>query len=161
METTSSYLTIKSYIFQNILGPGGEAIVQLEAWSEGGKPGYTNRTIRVNEPPQAGNCTCSPQAGEGYKTDFQVTCYGWVDTDTPLRYGFSYGDGDDATPVLTSKENPSSSRKFKIYKLPSEGISSLQIRITVSVEDSLGSRSEMVLDAEVRGMRLHFAGNEY
>lgn len=155
METTNSYLTVKSYILQNILRPGGEGLAQLEVWKEGGKSGYVNQTIRVNEPPQAGYCVCIPQMGEGYKTEFQVNCSGWVDPDTPIMYGFSYGDGVDSNQVLTSKENPSLSRTFKIYKLPAEGIPSLQIRITVSVEDSLGLKSEMVLYVEVREM------NEY
>lgn len=150
METTNSYFTIKSFIFLNILGPGGEGLVQLKVRREGGMPGYLNQTIKVNEPPVPGNCTCSPTIGEGYKTDFQVTCSGWVDPDKPLSYSFSYGDGDDATPVLTSKENPSSSRNFKIYNLPEEGISSMQIKITVSVEDSLGLRSKVVVYVEAR-----------
>lgn len=152
METTNSYLTVKTYILKNILRPGGEGLAQLEVWKEGGKSGYVNQTIMVNEPPEVGDCICIPQTGEGFKTEFQVNCSGWVDPDIPLTYGFSYGDGDDANPVLTSKENPSLSRTFKIYKLPAEGIASLQIRITVSVEDFLGLRSEMVLYVEVREM---------
>lgn len=154
METSNNYFTVKSYIFQDILGPGGEGLVQLEVWKEGGESGYINKTIRVNEPPVAGNCTCNPTTGEGYKTYFQVTCNDWEDPDTPLGYGFSYGNGGDATPVPKSNGSSSSSSKFIIYKLPDEGISSIQIRITISVEDSLGWRTEMVIFAEVREINL-------
>lgn len=154
IETSNDYFTVKAYIFQDILRPGGEGLVQLEVWREGGESGYINETIRVNEPPMAGNCTCHPKTGEGYKTDFQVTCIGWVDPDTPLRYGFSYSYGGDATPVPKSSENPSSSSEFKILKLPDEGMSSIQIPITISVEDSLGWKIEMVIYAEVREITL-------
>ena len=70
IETSNDYFTVKSYIFQDILGPGGEGLVRLEVWSESGESGYINKTIRVNEPPVAGNCTCHPKTGESYKTEF-------------------------------------------------------------------------------------------
>ena len=152
IETSNDYLIVKSYIFQDILKPGGEGLVQLEVWREGGESGYINETLRVNEPPVAGNCTCHPKTGEGYKTDFQVSCIDWVDPDMPLRYLFSYSYGGDATPVPKSSKNPSSSSEFKILKEPDEGISSIQIPITISVEDLLGWKTEMVIYAEVRGI---------
>ena len=150
IETSNNYFTVKSYIFQDILRPGGEGLVQLKVWREGGESGYINKTIRVNEPPVAGNCTCDPKTGEGYKTDFQVTCIDWEDPDTPLTYGFSYGDGGDASHIPKSSENPSSTSEFKIYKQPDKGMSSIQIPITISVEDSLGWKIEMVIYAEAR-----------
>ena len=150
IETSNDYFSVNSYIFQDILGPGGEGLVRLEVWRESGESGYINKTIRVNEPPVAGNCTCHPKTGEGYKTDFQVTCVDWEDPDKPLSYRFIYSYRGDVTPVPKSSEIPSSSSEFKILKLPEEGMSSIQIPITISVEDSLGWKIEMIIYAEVR-----------
>ena len=150
METSNDYFIVKSYIFQTILGPGSEGVVQLKVWRESGESGYINETIRVNEPPVNGSCTCHPKTGEGYKTDFQVTCFGWIDPDKPLRYSFSYSYGGDVTPIPKSSKNPNSSSEFKILKEPDEGLSSIQIAITISVEDALGWKTEMVIYVEVR-----------
>jgi len=154
IETSNYYLTVKSYIFQEKLKPGGEGLVQLEVWRESGESGYINEIIKVNEPPTPKNCTCHPTTGEGFKTDFQVICIKWVDPDEPLRYGFSYSYGGDTKTVQPSSENPSSSSVFKILKLPDEGMSSIQIPITISVEDSLGWKKEMVISAEVRDRKV-------
>ena len=153
-DTSKSYFIVKSYILQDILRPGGEGLVQLKVWREGGESGYFNETVKVNEPPVAGNCTCHPKIGEGYKTDFQAMCIDWEDPDKPLSYGFSYGDGGDVTPVPKSSENPSSTSKFKIYKLPDEGMSSIKIPITISVEDALGWKIEMIIYTEAREINL-------
>lgn len=149
IERSNDYVIVKSYIFQEILRPGGEGVVQLEVWRESGESGYINETIRVNEPPVAGNCSCHPKTGEGYRTDFQVTCIGWVDPDTPLRFLFSYSYDGDVTPIPKSSKNPNSSSEFKILKEPDEGMSATQIPITISIEDSLGWKTEMVIYAEV------------
>ena len=145
MEKGKSDFTLDT----EVLGPGGEGLVQVEVWRDGGESGITNKTITINEPPVPGNCTCIPSIGEGYKTEFQIVCDGWIDPDEPLGYSFSYGEGDDAKPVYSSTENPSSSRPFKIYKQPADGVSSVDITITISVVDSLGMRSEMSVFAEV------------
>ncbi|XP_022787247.1 uncharacterized protein LOC111327355 [Stylophora pistillata] len=147
VETDDDDFIVHSYIFENILGQGGEGLVQVEVWRDGGQRGFSNKTITVNEPPIPGNCSCIPSLGEGYKTNFQVVCDSWIDPDKPLRYSFSYGDGKT---VLTSTENPSSSKPFKIYKQPTDGDNSILVRITVSVEDSLGMRSTMSVLAEVK-----------
>lgn len=149
VETDKNDFTVPSYILENILGQGGEGLAQVEAWREGSKKGFTNKTITVNEPPIPGNCSCIPSLGEGYKTNFQVICDGWVDPDKPLRYSFSYGEGDNSRPVLTS-EKPSSSKPFKIYKQPTNGDTSIPVKITISVEDSLGMKSAMSIFAKVR-----------
>jgi len=154
IETSNDYFTIKSSIFQNTLRPGGEGLVQLEVWRESGQSGYINETIKVNEPPTPKNCTCHPTTGEGFKTDFQVTCIDWVDPDEPLRYGYSYSYGGDTKTVQPSSEKPSSSSEFKILKLPDEGMSSIQIPITISVEDALGWKKEMVIYVEVREINM-------
>lgn len=148
METTNRYFLIRSYIFQNILGPGGECIVQVEVRREGGRAGYIAKTLRVNESPKAGNCSCSPPTGEISNTEFQVYCEGWKDPDKPLRYSFSYDD--DEKPLLTSTGNPSSSRKFRIYKQLAEEIVLLSIPIKVTVEDALGMSTEIRFNIEVR-----------
>ena len=147
METTNRDFIIKSYIFENVLGPGGECLVQLEVRRQGGRAGYITKILRVNEPPQDGNCSCSPSTGEISNTEFQVFCDGWTDSDQPLRYSFSYGD--DEKPLLTSKENPRSSSKFRIYKQLVEEIASVLIPIRVSVQDGLGMSAEIEFYLEV------------
>ena len=147
MESSNRDFLIRSHIFQNILGPGGECLVQLEVRREGGRAGYFSITLNVNEPPKKGNCSCSPSIGKLANTEFQVFCDNWMDPDTPLLYSFTYGE--DKKPLLTSLEDPASSRKFRIYKQLPEEIPSISIPIRVSVEDALGMSSELSFLLEV------------
>lgn len=147
METTNREFIVKSAIFQNILGPGDEFVVHLEVRREGGRAAYITKTLKINEPPKIGNCSCIPPTGELSNTEFQVFCDGWTDPDTPLRYSFRYGE--DEKPLLTSLENPRASRKFRIYKQLAEDIPSIAIPIKVSVADALGMSSEIGFSLEV------------
>ena len=147
MEATNRAFTIRSYIFQKILRPGGECLVRLEVRREGGRAAYLTKIIRVNEAPKTGNCSTDPRTGELSNTEFRIFCDGWSDPDTPLRYSFSYGD--DEKPVLASLDNPTSSRKFRIYKQVPEEITSISIQIKVVAEDALGMSSEMQLYLKV------------
>ena len=152
METTNRDFIVKSYIFQKILGPGDEFRVHLEVRREGGRAAYITKTLKINEPPKIGNCSCIPPTGELSNTEFQVFCDGWTDPNTPLRYSFRYGEDekpDDEKPVLTSLENPRASRKFRIYKQLAEDIASIDITIKVSVADALGMSSDMEFSIEV------------
>ena len=52
-------------------------------------------TFPVNAPPKVvkgadTGCKVTPKEGSAILTDFDVTCLGWYDTDTPLRYAFKY-----------------------------------------------------------------------
>lgn len=141
-ENTNPDFVIKSQIFQEHLKPGGQCIVKLETWREGGRTGYVTKILRVNEPPKPGNCSCYPPTGNISHTEFQISCDGWVDSEKPLLYSFSYRRNDNGTqPLLTSPENPSSSRKFRIYEQVSQDVLSVNISINVSVEDALGMSS--------------------
>ena len=141
-ENTNRDFVIKSQIFQEHLKPGGQCIVKLETWREGGRTGYVTKILRVNEPPKPGNCSCYPPTGNISHTEFQISCDGWVDSEKPLLYSFSYRRNDNGTkPLLTSLENPSSSRKFRIYEQVSQDVLSVNISIYVSVEDALGMSS--------------------
>ena len=141
-ENTNRDFVIKSQIFQEHLKPGGQCIVKLETWREGGRTGYVTKILRVNEPPKPGNCSCYPPTGNISHTEFQISCDGWVDSEKPLLYSFSYRRNDNGTqPLLTSPENPSSSRKFRIYEQVSQDVLSVNISINVSVEDALGMSS--------------------
>ena len=148
METTNRDLIIRSYVFQDILGPGGQCIVQLEVRREGGRAGFFTKILKVNEPPKDGNCSCYPPTGEISNTEFQVSCDNWQDPDKPLRYSFTYGN--DAKPLLIALDKPSSSRTFRIYKQVAEEITSVLIPITVSIEDALGLSSKINFKIEVR-----------
>ena len=147
METTNRDFIVKSYIFRNILGPGDEFLVHLEVRREGGRAAYITKTLKINEPPKIGNCSCSPPTGELSNTEFQVFCDGWTDPDKPLRYSFRYGE--DEKPLLTSLENPRASRKFRIYKQLAEDIPSIAIPVKVSAADALGMSSEVGFSLEV------------
>lgn len=147
MAATNRAFTIRSYIFQKILGPGDECLVRLQVQRQGGRAAYLTKILRVNEAPKTGNCSTDPQTGELSNTEFRIFCDGWSDPDTPLRYSFSYGD--DEKPVLTSLENPTSSRKFRIYKQVPEETTSITIPIKVVVEDALGMSSKMQFHLEV------------
>lgn len=148
METTNPDFVIKSHIFQNILGPGGQCIVKLEAWREGGRTGYVTKILRVNEPPKPGNCSCYPPTGNISHTEFQISCDGWDDSEMPLLYSFSYGS--NGKPLLTSSKNPSSSRKFRIYEQVSQDVLSVPIPIRVSIEDALGMSSWYEFNLQVQ-----------
>ena len=52
-------------------------------------------TIVVNAPPkhkqgEQSGCKVWPREGRAIITDFRISCLGWYDTDTPLRYAFKY-----------------------------------------------------------------------
>ena len=52
-------------------------------------------TFLVNAPPktvqsESKGCVVWPTEGSAIITDFHISCLGWYDTDTPLRYAFTY-----------------------------------------------------------------------
>lgn len=52
-------------------------------------------TIVVNAPPkheqsEHTGCVVWPREGSAIITDFHISCLGWYDKDTPLRYAFKY-----------------------------------------------------------------------
>ena len=52
-------------------------------------------TFNVNAPPKLvqtndTGCKVSPREGSAIITDFYISCLGWYDKDTPLRYAFKY-----------------------------------------------------------------------
>lgn len=70
-----------------VLIPGREYFLRLNAWKPGGYPGgFVEYQFMVNVGPTGGSCVVNPLEGFALETDFKVQCDNWHDTDTPLQY---------------------------------------------------------------------------
>ena len=48
--------------------------------------------VPVNDAPSGGSCSASPASGVALTTSFRLSCSGWRDSDSPIRYTFTMKD---------------------------------------------------------------------
>ena len=70
--------------------------IKVNSFDNNGQPREQEvYSFLVNSPPKTiqgtdSGCKVTPREGAAILTDFYVTCLGWYDKDTPLRYSFKY-----------------------------------------------------------------------
>eukprot|EP00466_Bigelowiella_natans_P018553 jgi/Bigna1/90691/estExt_fgenesh1_pg.C_760099 len=86
---TNPVLTFSS----NVFTPGERytfEVTAIHAVSRG--LGRASVEVQMNLPPAMGSCNVEPARGLSMKTEFRLSCNGWVDDDMPLRYSFRYAE---------------------------------------------------------------------
>lgn len=96
----------------NALPPRTAVTLRLSAADVGGAA-YADVSLAVSGKPLGGGVSISPPAGTGLGTPFILNTSGWIDSDQPLMYAFSYtissGVGGAAQEVFISPFSPFSS----------------------------------------------------
>ena len=106
-----------------------------------------SKTLEVNEPPTAGNCSVKPLEGKPLATKFNVSCEGFQDVDKPLSYEFLYSMDNGAT----RESLGSGFKSFRAaIRLPNgdQGYD-YKIKFFVNVADNLGAVLEFPVASSV------------
>ncbi|XP_063964557.1 polycystin-1-like protein 1 [Lytechinus pictus] len=93
-ESTLSGLKGKQFTLRpGVLEEGRTYAVGVKVYPEDGSPGVQAEAyqyVTVNEAPQLGICSISPDSGTELDTFFSAVCHSWKDEDTPLQYEVRY-----------------------------------------------------------------------
>ena len=114
----------------------------------GSKFGMVSKTLEVNKPPTAGNCSVKPLEGKPLATKFNVSCEGFQDVDKPLSYEFLYSMDNGTTRVSLG----SGFKSFRAaIRLPNgDQKYDYKIKFFVNVTDNLGAVLEFPVASSVK-----------
>ncbi|XP_070538878.1 polycystin-1-like protein 2 isoform X2 [Ptychodera flava] len=92
-KRNNAYLSIKANTFLNSYADEFTFRLTVVSWS--GAVAYAEYTFTVNEPPSLGRCLTSPTEGVVLQTKFTISCTGFSDVNTPLKYEFRAVTGEE------------------------------------------------------------------
>ena len=106
-------------------------------------------TFPVNVPPikeaEEIGCKVDPKEGSAILTDFHISCLGWYDKDTPLRYAFKY-TFSNSTIIIQDGTVGNVTTKLPLGD-PSKGY---QRVLQLQIIDALGEFSTVLVTIKVR-----------
>ena len=110
--------------------------------------GRVSKTLEVNEPPTAGNCSVKPPEGEPLAPEFNVSCEGFQDVDKPLSYEFLYSMDNGTT--RESLGNGFKSFRAAIRLPNGDQRYDYKIKFFVKVADNFGAVLEFPFNSSVK-----------
>ncbi|XP_068673513.1 polycystin-1-like [Montipora foliosa] len=132
--------------------------VVLEGGFHKSEWGMVSKTLKVNEPPTAGNCVVKPAKGEPLAPKFNVSCEGFQDVDKPLSYEFFYSMDNGAT--RKSLGNGFKSFRAAIRLPYGDQKYDYMIKFFVKVADNLGAVLEFGDASSVQVKKKNFTVEE-
>lgn len=107
-------------------------------------------SVVTNIPPKDGSCIVSPSEGIVIETQFQITCTGWEDEDSPLWYEFFLRDPASRPMLLFYGPLPYSD---PLFLPPGREEDNFHLELFVNIWDALGTHKEFPLRVKVSAGR--------
>lgn len=115
-----------------------------------GELGQAAFTIKINAAPTLGTCSIQPVEGRVLQTKFTITCSGFEDTDTPLKYRFLTSRANN----LALLQYGFSSQTPDIFLPLGNESNGFQLDIVVEVEDCFGAKQRATAQVKVEEAEL-------